>query len=261
MSRVKTVIHAHTNYSYDANTSPEELIEAARWQGVDCVAITDHDTIAGALEARQIGGVRVIVGEEISTADGHLIGLFLEQCIPPGLGIEETAERIRAQGGLVLAPHPFSTLCEDSLGRAAPERLPRWLDAIEVCNAQNPFFWEDRQAWRLARRHGITAYVGADTHLRGHLAACYQVLPAFDGPVRFLDALIRAELYPGHFGPAYFAAMGACYLWGRLSPRRLPGFGINSAETCGAGRRSRRHPHRRHGAQLEAQRVCSCDSR
>ncbi len=228
MALLKTIIHVHTNYSFDANTSPAELIATARRQNVDCLAITDHDEIAGALAVRELGGVQVIVGEEISTADGHLIGLFLEEWIPPGLSAEETVQRIRAQGGLVLAPHPYTILCKDSLGAEALERLVPWLDAVEVCNAQDPLPWENTRARRFAERHGLTPYVGADTHVRGHLDACHQLLPTFDGPAEFLDSLRRAELFPGRFSMGYFAVVAGRHAWEHVFDRRLPGFGASA---------------------------------
>lgn len=259
--RVKTVLHAHTDYSPDANTSCAALLETARRQGVDWVAITDHDEIAGALHARELGGVGVIVGEEISSADGHVIGLFLETRIPPGLSAEETAVQIRAQGGLVLAPHPFSTLCADRLG-ARLERLRGFFDAIEVCNAQNPFPWEDAQARRFAQRYGLTPYSGSDTHIRGYLAESYQLLPPFDGPAEFLTALQQAELHPGRFGPGYFAAMGVRHVWDKLFPRRLPGFGANVPASDVAGGARRPYIRASRGTRrTTALEQCPCDSR
>lgn len=227
---MKTVIHVHTTYSYDANAAPADVVQTARRQGVDCVAITDHDEIRGALEAQALGEVQVIVGEEISSRDGHLIGLFLQERIPPGLPAEQTAQLIREQGGLVLAPHPRALLCESSLDAATLERLVPWLDAVEVCNAQNPLWWEDRRAGCFARRHGIAAYVGADTHLRGYLATAHQLMPPFDGPAGFLSSLRQAELHAGRFGLAYLAAMGTQHVWHRLARQPLPGFGVNAPE-------------------------------
>jgi hypothetical protein len=232
MSHVKVVIHVHTNYSYDANTSPEELIAAARRQGVDCIAITDHNDIGGALHARRIAAetsgrpVGIIVGEEISSTDGHILGLFLEDRVPRGLSGEETIARIRAQGGLVLAPHPYSTLCDKSLHDTL-ERLRPHVDAVEVCNAQNPLPWQDARAARFARRHRITPYVGADSHVRGYLDGCHQVMPASDGPAGFLAALRQAELHPGRFGLGYLAAMGVRHVWEHVLRRRCAGFGVN----------------------------------
>ncbi len=230
MSSWKTVVHSHTDYSHDSNVSWERLLATARHQGVDCVAITDHDQVEGALRARQAGDVRVIVGEEISSADGHIIGLFLEERVQPGLSLEETAGRIRQQGGLVLAPHPLATLCEDSLRATNLARLLPWLDAVEVGNAQNVFTWEDRKAAGFAREHGIAPYVGADAHIRGYLAGCYQMMAEFDGPGGFMESLRSAELHAGLFGLGYFVAMGGRHLWDMFSRRRLRGFGVNAPE-------------------------------
>jgi predicted metal-dependent phosphoesterase TrpH len=228
---VKSVIHVHTNWSFDANASPEDVVATARRQGVGCVAITDHDQIGGALEAREIadrsGDVRIIVGEEVSSADGHIIGLFLHERIPEGMSAEDTARAIRAQGGVVLAAHPFASLCDNSLGREGLERLRPYLDAVEVWNAQNPLPWEDARAGRYARATGLTPYVGADSHVRGYLDACYQVLPAFRGAREFLAALRQAELHTGRFGPHYFTRMIVRHIWDKFARQRLPGFGVN----------------------------------
>jgi predicted metal-dependent phosphoesterase TrpH len=228
---VKTVIHVHTNWSFDADASPEDVVATARWQGVGCVAITDHDQIGGALAARDIadraGDVRIIVGEEISSADGHIIGLFLHERVAPGLRAEETARAIHDQGGLVLAPHPFASLCDNSLGREGLERLRPHLDAVEIWNAQNPLPWEDARAGRYARAAALTPYVGADTHICGCLDAAYQVLPGFRGARDFLDALRHAELHTARFGPHYFTRMIVRHIWDKFARQRLPGFGAN----------------------------------
>src|SRR5690606_18231825 len=102
-------LHAHTRFSPDATMSPRELVDRALDAGLDRIAVTDHGEIEGALEARAYAPAHVIVGEEIR-CEGRteLIGLFLTERIPQGLPIEETVERIRAQGGLVYAPHPYA---------------------------------------------------------------------------------------------------------------------------------------------------------
>lgn len=219
MVRLKTVIHVHTAYSYDSNRSIGDLVQTAVRQGVDCVAVTDHNEIRGALEARDQGAVRVIIGEEISSTDGHILGLFLEQRVPPGLSGRATAERIKTQGGLVLAPHPGARLCANSISLATVGRLRPWIDAIEVCNSQNPLFWEDARARRYCERHGLTPYVGADAHLRGWLAGAYQWLPDFDGSKSFLSALRQAQLVRSRFGIRYMAAMAGRHYWHKLFRR------------------------------------------
>jgi predicted metal-dependent phosphoesterase TrpH len=228
MGWLKTVIHVHTHYSPDSNLSPAELIAAAGREGIDCVAITDHDEIRGALEVQRAGRVRVIVGQEVSTRDGHLIGLFLHERIPPGLSAEQTSERIRAQGGLVLAPHPFARLCSHSLKRAA-HRLVGRLDAVEVLNAQNPLAWEDARAARFARRHGLAAYVGADAHLRGRIGPAYQMMPHFEGPGGFLAALRSARLCRGRYGPGCWLGMTYQHVWRKVVGAPPRGFGVRAA--------------------------------
>ena len=228
MTRLKTVIHVHTHYSYDSNRSPEDLVREARRAGVDCVAVTDHNGIAGALAAQALGGVHIIVGEEITSTDGHIIGLFMHEHGPAGLSAEETAQRIRGQGGLVLAPHPFTILCQHSLGPEALARLRPWLDAVEVCNAQDFLLWENTRAQRFAEENGITPYVGDDSHLRGYLASCCQMVPAFDGPAEFRAALRQATLVPGRHPLRYFATMALHQARRRITGRPLRNWGANA---------------------------------
>ena len=229
MGRIKTVIHAHTHYSHDSNRSPQELIREAEAEGIDCIAITDHDRIDGALEARELSPrVRVIIGEEISTADGHLVGLFLTQRIEPGLPVEQTIEQIHAQGGLALAPHPFCTLCEDSL-MDRTHRIARLLDGVEIHNAQNPLPWQDARAALFARQHELAAYSGADSHLAGYRTPAYQLMPDFDGPASFLASLRQAQLVMGRFGPRYIAQMTFRHVWDLVMPRRFGRYGAGLA--------------------------------
>src|SRR5438445_10473486 len=124
-------LHVHTILS-DGAQRPEAILEAASGR-VDVVAITDHDEIRGALRAREWArehpelGVDVVVGEEISTLNGHLLGLFLEECVPPGLSALETIGEIHAQGGLAVAAHPFHHLRGVCRGTVSCERMLRAL--------------------------------------------------------------------------------------------------------------------------------------
>lgn len=227
MIAMKTAIHLHTNYSHDSNRSPEALVRAAAREGIDCLAITDHDEIDGALAARDLGLMRVIVGQEVSTRDGHLIGLFLHRRISPGLSAEQTIDNIHDQGGLALAPHPYCTLCDSSLGAALPRIVDR-LDAIEIHNAQNPLPWQDARARAFAAANGLVEYVGADAHLAGFRTPAYQLMREFAGPRDFLRALADAQLVAGRFGLGYYALMGLRHVWDKCMPKHLYGFGRNS---------------------------------
>ncbi len=230
MNRLKTAIHLHTDHSWDSNLPPRELVALASQQGFHVLAITDHDEVAGAMRARDAAresDPRIIVGEEISSAAGHVIGLFVERWIPPGLPLDETVARIREQGGVVLAPHAFGSLCEGSLMDELEPNLALF-DAIEIFNAQNPFPWEDRAALAVAERHGKRIYAGADCHLRGSIAPAHQWLAEFDDAGGFLKALESADLVLGRFDAWYWARMGFRHYWDAVVPWPLPGFAANN---------------------------------
>ena len=137
MSLVRVDCHLHTVASGDAVTTLDELAERAAQAGLDVVFITDHNEISAAVTAagRNLG-VRVIVGEEIRTPDGDIIGLFLTERVPYVLPVAEVVARIRSQGGLVYAPHPFDQ-DRSSLGRVLPELCAAGaVDIVEVFNAK-----------------------------------------------------------------------------------------------------------------------------
>jgi len=212
MKLIKTVIHIHTEHSSDCDVSLEALAWSVVNERIGCVAITDHDTIEGAVRFREMTNAEVIIGEEISPREGHLIGLFLQERIPPGLGVRETALAIRKQGGLVLVPHPFVRAFSCGL-RDHLDLIADVIDAVEINNAQNLRRRPDRRARRYAQETGLVSYVGADTHLGGTLAPCFQMMRPFTGPADFLDALAAAELWPGRHSLRYFATMAHRVAW------------------------------------------------
>lgn len=140
----KADLHIHTNYSSDATATVEEVLDyVARHTDLRVIAITDHDRIEGALAARRLAGtygVEVIVGEEVSTAEGHVLALFIEEWLPPGRPAAETIAAVHAQGGVCVAAHPYGWLVP-SLGwhglheRAAGPACAWPLDGVEAFNA------------------------------------------------------------------------------------------------------------------------------
>jgi predicted metal-dependent phosphoesterase TrpH len=164
-------LHMHTVWS-DGAQRPETILKAVRGR-LDVVAITDHDEIRGALQARDWArghpdlGVDVVVGEEISTLNGHLLGLFLEERVPPGLSALETIATIHAQGGLAVAAHPFHPLRGVSRGYPSIGRMIRDLpiDAIEVINNAGVFS-APYNAWAALRNVELMLPVtaGSDAH-------------------------------------------------------------------------------------------------
>jgi predicted metal-dependent phosphoesterase TrpH len=164
-------LHVHTLWS-DGAQRPEAVVAAAAGR-VDVLAITDHDEIRGALIARDYArrqpllGVEVVVGEEISTLNGHLIGLYLEERVPPGLTALRTIDLIREQGGLAVAAHPFHPVRGVARGhRPIGELLPDLpLDALEVVNNAGFFSWL-YDAWAALRNTEWLLPVcgGSDAH-------------------------------------------------------------------------------------------------
>ena len=189
--RVRVDCHLHTVHSGDAVTTVEQLAGRLRRERVDVVCVTDHHTLAGAHEAlsREIGA-RVVVGEEIRTHAGEIIGLFLTERVPYVLPLEEAARRVRAQGGLVYAPHPFDA-SRTSLGAEGLARLRELdlLDVVEVFNAKCARAEDNLRAARFAREHGLPEAGGSDAHDPQGVGAAYVEMPDFDGPAAFLAAL------------------------------------------------------------------------
>jgi predicted metal-dependent phosphoesterase TrpH len=165
------------------------------------VCITDHNVTAAAVAAAKRGiGARVIVGEEIRTREGDLIGLFLTQRVPYVLPAAEAAGLIRAQGGLVYLPHPFDP-GRSSLGAAADELCASGLaDVVEVFNAKLCDQSLNERAAALAARFELPGGAGSDAHDPAGIGAAHAEMPDFDGPAEFLDALRQASI-TGEYRP------------------------------------------------------------
>lgn len=192
-------LHCHSAFSPDATTPLAELLRLALARGIRVLALTDHNTIRGALALRALAqgsGLTVIVGEEVSTREGELIGLFLEEEIPPGLPALETAQRIKAQGGLVLLPHGFDPFKRARLRPGAREAIAPLVDLVEGLNAQvSAPCWNGRaRAW--ARRRGLLVSAGSDAHTPEEVGRAWAEVP--EGPIRtpgdLLEALAQGEL-------------------------------------------------------------------
>ncbi|HWF50550.1 MAG TPA: PHP-associated domain-containing protein [Solirubrobacteraceae bacterium] len=188
-------LHMHTDHSYDCATPVEVLLAHARLRGLGAIAVTDHNEVSGAHEARaKSGGVKVIVAEEIKTADqGEVIGLFIEDKIARGMTLQETIAEIKRQGGLVYVPHPFDRL------HSVPdyEHLLDVLDdvdAIEVFNPRVAIAEFNEEAVRFAAKYRIPAGAGSDAHVPQGLGSVRIRMRDFDGPEEFMAALRDADI-------------------------------------------------------------------
>jgi len=190
----KVDFHVHTCYSGDSLTSLEAVIEACRGRGLDKVAITDHNTIAGALALSEMAPDLVIVGEEIKTKVGEIIAYFLTEEVPKGLPLEEAIARVRQQGGVVGVPHPLDRLRREALGRTHLLSIIEQVDLLEVFNARTVFPADNRRALELAREHGLLATAGSDAHTPGEIGQAYVEMPAFNDRDEFLRSLAQGQI-------------------------------------------------------------------
>ena len=185
----------HTRYSPDSIMEPEKLVSRCMETGLDWVAITDHNTIAGALEVQRLASFRVIVGEEIKSQGGEIIGLFLQEAIPRGLPSLETVQRIKEQGGLVSVPHPFDHFRRSVIDRQALYDILPHVDIIEAFNARNTLQGDNRKALELALEHDILTSSVSDSHTPVEVGRTYVEIPDFDGtPAGLREALAQGNL-------------------------------------------------------------------
>lgn len=197
-------LHCHSSASFDSVASPERMMAKARRIGLTHLAITDHERIDGALRARDLRpeGLTIIVGEEVRSADGDMIGLYLERAVPPGLSAAETAAAIHEQGGLVGLPHPFDRFRSSGGSRAVDEQrtldaLAAAVDYIEIHNARayrdaNPL------ATAFAASRGLPGTASSDAHSVMELGVAQTVVPGLvDGPSALLALLADATIIKG----------------------------------------------------------------
>ena len=176
-------LHMHTDHSGDCATPVEALLGEAKARGLGAIAVTDHNEISGALEAREkADGIKVIVGEEVKTADqGEVIGLFIEEKIPRGGTLQEVIAEIKRQGGLVYVPHPFDRLHAVPDYRHLLDVLED-VDAIEVFNPRVAISSFNEEAVRFAEKYRIVGGAGSDAHVTAGLGSVRIRMRDFDGP-------------------------------------------------------------------------------
>ena len=198
--RLRVDLHTHTMWSGDSTTTPDEFAAAVAASGLDVVCITDHNALAGAVELQDRLDARVIVGEELRTAAGEIIGQFLTDRIPIGVGHLDAAKAIRDQGGVVYIPHPFDpmrrNLSEAALYELAENDL---IDAVEVLNAKTSLTSLNRRAAAFAAEFGIVGGAGSDGHVPDALGAAYVEVDAFETPLEFLAALATGDVVGHHW--------------------------------------------------------------
>jgi predicted metal-dependent phosphoesterase TrpH len=199
MRRAFVDLHCHSKGSFDCLSDPKEIVKAASDRGLTHLAITDHDRIDVALEARELApeGLTILIGEEVKTADGDLICVFLERAIQPGMSAMETIAAAREQGGLVGIPHPFDRMRGSLLRDAAMASLAPHVDWIEAYNARVVGHGnDDAAAFAIANaKPGVSV---SDAHSIMEVGVAYTALDGDPStPAGLLAALASAEVVPG----------------------------------------------------------------
>jgi predicted metal-dependent phosphoesterase TrpH/glycosyltransferase involved in cell wall biosynthesis len=191
---IQADLHMHTSHSYDCATDPEALVDHCIAQGLGAIAITDHNEVSGAQAAAALGKpITVIVGEEVKTTQGEVIGLFLKERIEPGMDMGETIAAIQEQGGLVYMPHPFDRLHTIPDAATLLRHLDQ-IDILEVYNSRLLFDSFNDDALRFATKYNLIQAAGSDAHVLPGIGTAINRIPAFDGPEEFLLAMRQSEI-------------------------------------------------------------------
>ncbi|MEM2107760.1 MAG: CehA/McbA family metallohydrolase [Candidatus Bathyarchaeia archaeon] len=199
--QVKADLHVHTIYSHDSRITAKDLGFYAKKRGLTAVAITDHDTVEGALKVAKETDLLIIPGVEVSSRNGHIVALNVQEPIQKGLSAEETVDRIHRAGGLAIACHPFA-LFKGSLGKHVSGKF----DAVETINASAaPFKRSVRKAEKIAEELKLPRVAGTDAHYAPAIGYAYTIVDAqFD-----VDSLMKA------------ISAGRCQPFGASVPLRL----------------------------------------
>lgn len=192
---LKADLHIHTEYSFDCGMSLQTIIDRCLKVGINCVAIADHGTIAGGLKMKEIAPFKVIVGEEVLTPIGEIMGLFLAEEVPSGIPAEEAIARIKEQKGLVCLPHPFDYMRGINQKCQSLDDLASELDVVEVFNARAlPLPFAETKARRFAEKHGLLCSAGSDAHTPREVGRAHVEMPEFDDSEGFRNALAQGTI-------------------------------------------------------------------
>lgn len=190
--QVKADLHVHTTYSRDSVIKPKELVFYAKKRGLTAVAVTDHNQIEGALTIAKQTKFLIIPGTEVSSLNGHIVGLNVNEVIPRGLSADETVNLIHKAGGIAIACHPFA-LFKGSIGKHVSSKF----DAVEAINASAfPFGKATRQANTLAERLKLPKVAGTDAHYGPVIGQAYTLINAEANVEAVVEAIVHGKCEP-----------------------------------------------------------------
>jgi predicted metal-dependent phosphoesterase TrpH len=228
-ARVFADFHIHMRYSRDSVLTEEALIHRAMERGLTHITVTNHNNVEGAVAVRDKAAemgvddrLTVILGEEVSSADGEIVGIFLQRTIPRGLSAEETADEIHAQGGLVSIPHPFDPFRRHHISEVPLTRLAEAgkIDAVEVFNSRVTFQRHNLAAAEFAARYALPGISASDSHAGYEVAMSFNVLPPFADAAGLKAVLPQVEWHGSR--STFFVHLSTRWaVWSNLARRRL----------------------------------------
>ncbi len=215
-------LHTHTHWSSDSLTSYPALTKVCHAQNIDVLAITDHNQIEGAQEFAQRGLMPIIVGEEINSTEGEIIGLFLTELIPRGLSPEETVSEIRRQGGIVYVPHPFDRVRRNVIRRDALLRIADRIDVLETLNSRIHIPSDNISAIRFAKERKLPQGGGSDAHIASEVGKAGVEMRSFADAETFRQSMATATVFGASSSPMVHLASSYAKYRKRYIDRLLP---------------------------------------
>jgi predicted metal-dependent phosphoesterase TrpH len=187
-------LHCHTIYSKDSLCQINRLLARCRQAGIQRIAITDHNTIRGALVAKAMDPEIVVVGEEIMTLKGELLAYYLQEEVPPGLTPKEAIQRLRQQGAVISVSHPFDHARHGAWQESDLLEIAPLVDALETMNARCLRQLYNQEAQEFAARVNLPGTAGSDAHLVSEAGTAFLLLPDFTNAEELRLALCDAQL-------------------------------------------------------------------
>ena len=188
-SRWKVELHSHTLYSKDCLIKLDDVIRTCKQRGIDRIAITDHNTAAGALELATLAPDLIIPGEEIMTTQGEILAYFVKETVPAGLTPAETIQRLREQGAVISVAHPYDRMRKGAWKEPELLKIVADVDALEVYNSRCIFPEDNAKALAFAQAYSKPGTVGSDGHMTYEYGRATLRMQPFEGPGDFFEAL------------------------------------------------------------------------
>jgi predicted metal-dependent phosphoesterase TrpH/SAM-dependent methyltransferase len=227
--KVKVELHVHTKYSYDCTSSFHNLIEACKNKHIDVLGVADHNEIRGAFRLRNLAPFKVLIGQEILTSEGEVVGFFLKESIDSGLSMEETIRRIKRQGGISYLPHPLDmTTRKTSVTNLNLRKTAESVDIIEVHNGRTIIPSDNKKALNLANENQKIMGVGSDAHTIYEIGRNYLEMDDFETSNEFLQSLQRATLVKSTVMPWIFLVTK----WQRFKKKQQKTHLVDLGKSC-----------------------------